>query len=203
MEYKKTRSDLLKLTRARVLVLYGESILKKKTVLLTATLISALLNYRKELDSENTMIRAAMEQIDFALSIDGAQSVLSASNLITSAYYLDFKKELFIGTVVPAFFLKDFAIKRLYGRLATSLRIVESSLKFGDLFSEIVENANIYLRIKKLAEAIFRTRARYNSIDKKLLPALNRQRSVIKEFLEAEDTQGNFNIRSVAKLSQF
>lgn len=197
MEYKKTRSDLLKLGRARALVLYGETILKKKTILLTTTLLITLMNYKKDLESDKALVRAAINQIDFTLSLDGVQSTLSASNLITTTYALDFRVENIIGTAIPFFLMKDLVIKREYGKLATSLRIVESSYKFGKLLEELVEDANTYIRIKKLVQEVSRTRVRYNSLDKKLLPSLNSQRKSIVEFLSSLEREENFNIRSL------
>lgn len=196
MEFKKTRNDELRLKRLRDTVLYGESILKKKTVLLTTTLLMSLVNYQGELGGLNSHAREAAKQIDFALSVDGVQSILSASNTITASYSLDFKNENLIGTFIPSFVMKDLAIRRGYGDLATSLRIEQSSKLFGGLVTELVTSAGIYIRIRKLSEAISRTRARYNSLNKKLLPSLEKQYSQIDEFLESTEQREGFALRN-------
>jgi vacuolar-type H+-ATPase subunit D/Vma8 len=200
MEFKKTRSDILKLIKLKSLVLYGEAILKKKNILLTSTLVSSLLNYKKNLDSANVLIKEAVRQSDFALSIDGVQGVLSASNMITSSYSLDFKNENLIGTFIPSFLFKDFSTKRNYGTISTSVRIEETSLIFSRLINELVSEADLYLRIKKLSHAIFRTKARYNSLEKKLLPSLLKQQVAITEFLENTEQRENFTIRNLIEV---
>lgn len=197
MEYRRTRNDLLKLKRMKVIVLYGESVLKKKTVLLTTTLMQSLSVYRKNIDASNLLMKGAMEQIDFAVSFDGVQGILSASNLITTGYSLDTKLDNLIGTFVPSFFMKNLVIKRGYGRLSTSLRIEKASEIFAGLLSKLVDSANLYIKVKRLSEAILRTRARYNSLEKKLLPSLIKQKENIMEFLQSSEQQENFNVRGL------
>ncbi|MCL5101266.1 MAG: hypothetical protein M1348_01490 [Candidatus Parvarchaeota archaeon] len=199
MEYKKTRNDLLKLRRLRVLVDYGETVLKKKMVLLTTIILSDLLNYRKNLELDKEVVKSTMDQIDFALSFDGVQSILSASNMITANYSLDFKKDNLIGTVVPSFILKNMFIKRGYGKFTTSFRVSNSSEKFGKLIAELIEDANAYLRIKKLAEGTYKTKVVYNSINKKLIPSLDGQQKAISEFLDSSERDENFNVRELAE----
>ncbi len=186
---------MLKLLKTKALVVYGESILKKKTILLTSALLMSLINYKRDLDSANVLIKEAITQADFAISIDGVQSVLSASNMITANYSLDFKNENLIGTFIPSYMLRNFVIRRDYGELSTSIRIEGSSQLFGRLITELVSNADTYLRIKKLSSAISRTKARYNALDKKLLPSLQKQQVLISEFLENTEQRESFNIR--------
>ena len=197
MEYKRTRNDLLKLTRVKRLVEYGESVLKKKTILLSATLLATLLNYKKDMDSENAIIAGAMRQIRFAIAFDGVQSVLSASNLIVNNMSLGFKTENLIGTFIPSLLLKDMVVKRDYGEISTSLRLEGASNKFEQLFRELIVDVDLYIRIRKLSAAISRTKSRYNALNKKLLPALNLQEKSISEFLESAERQESFNTRNL------
>ncbi len=197
MEYKRTRNDLLKLVRVKRLVEYGKSVLRKKTVLLTATLLSTFLNYERDIDNENAIISIAMKRIKFAIAFDGVQSVLSASNLIINNLSLNFKTENLIGTFIPSLLLKDMVVKRDYGELSTSIRLEEASSKFEQLFRELIIDVNLYIRIRKLSAAISRTKGRYNALNKKLLPSLNLQERLISEFLENAERQELFNTRKL------
>ncbi len=196
MEYKKTRSDLLKLSKDRALVVYSEMILKKKAVLLTSKLLSELIAYKNDLDSTNSMLRKAVNEVDMALSFDGVESVIAASNMIYSFVDVEAGLKNIIGTFVPAFFLKKMEIKRGYSGLTTSFRIDHASRLFESLLRDLIINADAYIRIKKLAEAVFKTKSRYNAIDKKLLPSINKAKGDIEEFLELEEMQENYSIRT-------
>lgn len=198
MELKRTRTQLLRLKRTESIARYGKSIIQKKTVLLTSNLFTTLSKFRKDIDTINSIIVNALKASDLAIAIDGVTPMVAAANSVASSFEFNFKYDNYIGTAVPLFYLKEYAIKRGYTKMATSLRIDETSNRFSELLKETIENANLYIRIRKLAEAIYQTRIRYNVIDKKLLPSLLYQENKISEFLDATALSENFVIRMFA-----
>lgn len=169
--------------------------LQKKAVLLSTNLFLTLSQFKKDIDAINFMILESVKVSDLAIAFDGVTAMISAANSITSSFDLDFRYDNYIGTMVPLFYLKEFAIRRGYGKLATSPRVDETSNKFSELLKDTITNANLYTRIKRLADAIYRTKVRYNSIDKKLLPSLTDQEKRIVEFLDADALSENFVTR--------
>ncbi len=198
MELKKTRTQLLRLKKLETTALYGESVIQKKTVLLTSNLFTTLLQFRKDLDTVNAILLNALRASDMAIALDGVTTMIAAANSVISSFEFDFRYDNYIGTAVPLFYLREYAIKRGYSKMATSLRIDETSNKFSELLKETIANANLYIRIRKLAEAIYQTRIRYNAIDKKLLPSISYQKKKISEFLDANALSDNFVIRMFA-----
>lgn len=169
--------------------------LQKKAVLLATNLFLTLSQFKKDMDAINALILDSVKTSDLAIAFDGVTAMISAANSIVSSFDLDFRYDNYIGTIVPLFYLKEFAIRRGYGKLATSLRVDGASNMFSELLKDTITNANLYTRIKKLADAIYKTRVRYNAIDKKLLPSLAEQEKGIVESLDAMALNENFITR--------
>ncbi len=170
VDYKPTRSELIRLKQRAKLATKGKDILKRKLDALVVELrkmLSEVKEARREFDEAYGRARKSMA---LALAYDGIVAIKSAAINSGARLELEVEQRNIMGISVPKInYTVSSEGKVLMG---TSLRIIDASRRFQDVLLKAIGLIETEMAVKKLLLEIDATRRRVNALDYKVIPEL-------------------------------
>lgn len=185
-----TRMELSKLKKRLIVASRGHKLLKDKQDELMRRFI-ILVKYNNELRKkvENRLIKSFKDFV-MAKAVLGSEFLEEAVFFPTNKVTLDIETKNVMSVKVPVFKfggISDNKENLSYGFFNTNSELDEAIVNFRDVFSELLELAEVEKSTQLMADEIEKTRRRVNALEYRIIPDLNETIKYIKMKLEENE----------------
>lgn len=200
-----TRSELINVKRKIQLSQSGYNLLKRKRDGLMHEIFEIIPKVKTIRTDLVQKYRDAQEAINVASAMDGALTVKSVANTVTSPPKVKLSEHNIMGVRVPKIEADDVrhALEdRGYGLVGTSGTIDEAVTAYEDLVAQIIVAAEYETAIKRLLDEVEKTKRRVNALEFKVIPDLNEVKDFIQLRLEEMEREGLFTMKRIKGKSE-
>ncbi len=190
MEYRLTRSELLRARSRLGLARKGKNILKKRLITLMNEAMKRINAVRKLRREFLELYEKALKDVEKAEVYDGYLAVKAASLLNESRLEVSIEEGNVAGVKVPVIEYSFEKKKSGISPFTTSLRLYRAKESWEKVAEKAMEMAQLEAVVKKILEEIEKTRKRVNALEHKLIPELEEACRTIAfrlEEMERED----------------
>lgn len=185
-----TRMELSKLKKRLVVASRGHKLLKDKQDELMRKFI-ILVKYNNELRKkvEDKLIKSFKDFV-MAKAVLGSEFLEEAIFFPTNKITLDIESKNIMSVKVPVFKfggILDNNENLSYGFFNTNSELDNSIVNFKEVFSELLELAEVEKSTQLMADEIEKTRRRVNALEYRIIPDLNETIKYIKMKLEENE----------------
>jgi len=197
-----TRTELLA-RRAQVrLARHGADLLRGKREAMVREFLARLRDLGEARDAMRRSLVEATRALLEALSVDGEEAVGSAGLAARRAVEVELKERNVWGVRivdVKSGYAPSVPWDRRYSAAGTSARIDEATAGFEMVLESIIRVAPIERALRRLADEIRKTSRRVNSLEQRLLPALEAEIGVIRQSLDQREREDIFRLKRLKK----
>jgi V/A-type H+-transporting ATPase subunit D len=200
-----TRSELINVKRKIQLSQSGYNLLKRKRDGLMHEIFEIIPKVKTIRTDLVNQYRAAKEAINVSSAIDGALTVKSVANTVTSPPRVVVSEHNIMGVRVPkieADGVRHTLTERGYGLVGTSGTIDEAVTAYEELVEQIIVAAEYETAIKRLLDEVEKTKRRVNALEFKVIPELTEVKEFIQLRLEEMEREGLFTMKRIKGKSE-
>lgn len=195
-----TRSELINVKRRIQLSKSGYNLLKKKRDGLMYEIFQILDRVKSIREDLIKRFAAAQEAIDTAAAVEGALTIRSVANTVSTPPRVRLKEHNIMGVRVPKIesdsVRRDLA-DRGYGIVGTTAAVDEAVGAYEALVEKIIEAAELETSIKRLLDEVEKTKRRVNALEFKVLPELEEVKTFIAFRLEEMERESLFTMKRI------
>jgi V/A-type H+-transporting ATPase subunit D len=195
-----TRSELLARRAQIKLAAQGRDLLEQKRAVLWKELMKLVDEATRGAASVEAAMAEARRALTWAVGHDGREAVESAGFAASRNISLEVGVANVAGVTVPVIGRVDLvrsSLERGYSLAHTTSRIDTAALRFEEVLEQVVAQAAIELRLRRLAEEVRATTLRVNALDMVLLPRLEAERATIERALGEREREDLFRLKRV------
>ena len=170
VDYKPTRSELIRLKQRVKLATKGKDILKRKLDALVVELRKMLSEVKEARKEFNELYEEARKTMALALAYDGIVAIKSAAINSGITLDLEIQQNNIMGINVPKISYQIHSEGNYL--MGSSLRIIDAAKKYRELLLKAIGLIETEVAVKKMLVEIDSTRRRVNALDYKVVPEL-------------------------------
>lgn len=197
-----TRMELLARKAQIALATQGRELLEQKRTALMKEFMRTADTALERSDALQVSAAQASQALARAEAMAGTEAVRAAALASLGGFRLEVTTSSVMGVRVPHIEQKSASrslLERGYSIVGASISIDETASAFEREVEDILQLAEIELRLTRLGEEIQRTSRRLNALDHFLIPRLKAERDFIQMALDERERADHFRLKLVKR----
>jgi len=197
---KTTRMELLKLKRKALLASKGHKLLKEKRDALISEffkLIDNLRNARAEMEEQ---LQQAYKSLILSIAVSGIDNIRMSADSVETIPEITFKPRAIMGVKVPVFEFEKIERKaedRGYSTVLTTVELDKAAESFEKVLNLLIKLAELEATTTELAEEIKKTKRKVNSLERIVIPRIERDARYISMRLEEMERENFTRLKMI------
>lgn len=197
---KTTRMELLKLKKKVVLATKGHKLLKEKRDALISEFFKLIDNLRNAREKMEESAGQAYRSLILAMAVSGIDNVRTAADSVKALPEIVFKPRAIMGVKVPVFEFEKVerkAEERGYSTILTSVELDRAAENFENVLNLLIKLSELEATTIELAEEIKKTKRKVNSLERIVIPRINRDARYITMRLEEMERENFTRLKMI------